>query len=363
MGRPNRGKPRAGGDDTDPDLPKCEDIEIKATLLQLLQNTKGIPALTTEVPNLKTQVNKTNDILIPGLQTQLATLEKNLKEASGDIEVQDARLEDLDTCFNKLEEKNRELQLEIDQLKAKPTINQSSSDEKVIEDKIQMMLRRHERQTHLLFDGIAENPNENLLEQIGLVLYDTQLNLNRSTVTKVYRLGTINEKNWRPRPIVVEFDSKDTRDQVFRACFNLKTNPNCENVWINERLNDQQETQRMELRALSDLAKENHREARVVGDVLIVSGIKHKHADIQNLPDDVNLEDAFTRIDGDHIFFNLEHSYLSAFYPVEFVYKKQKYQTAEQAHAHRKAKDNFFQPKLKAQSTHVMELGPCCEGT
>ena len=309
------GIPRGGGDDTDSDLPKCDDIEIKATLLQLLQNTKGIPALTTEVSNLKTQVNKTNDILIPGLQTQLATLEKNVKEASGDIEVQDVHLEDLETRFNKLEEKNKELQLEIDQLKATPATNQSSSDEKIKEDKVQMILRRQERQSHLLFNGIAENPKENLLEQIGLVLYDTQLNLNRSTVTKVYRLGTINEKNWRPRPIIVEFDSKDTRDQVFRARFNIKNNPNCENVWINERLVDQQKTQRMELRALSDLAKENHREARVVGDVLIVSGIKHKHADIQNLPDDVNLEDAFTRVDGDHIFFNSEHSFLSAFYP------------------------------------------------
>ena len=96
----------------------------------------------------------------------------------------------------------------------------------------------------------------------------------------------------------------------------------------------------MELRALADLAKEHQREARVVGDTLIVSGIKYKHADIYKLPDDISLEEAFTRIDGDDIFFNSEHSFLSAFYPVDFMYKCQDYQNAEQAHAHRKAKDN-----------------------
>ena len=55
----------------------------------------------------------------------------------------------------------------------------------------------------------------------------------------------------------------------------------------------------MELRALADLAKDKKREARVIGDTLIVSGIKYKHTDIDKLPDKVNLEDAFTRVDGE----------------------------------------------------------------
>ena len=71
-----------------------------------------------------------------------------------------------------------------------------------------------------------------------------------------------------------------------------------------------------------------------------MSGIKYKHADIEKLPDEVNLEEAFTRVDGEYIYFNSEHSFLSAFYPAEFMYKKQTYQMAEQAHAHRKAKGN-----------------------
>ena len=79
---------------------------------------------------------------------------------------------------------------------------------------------------------------------------------------------------------------------------------------------------------------------RIFGDTLIVSGIKYKHANIYKLPDDISLEVAFTRTDGDYIFFNSKHSFLSAFYPVDFMYKKQDYQNAEQAHAHQKAKDN-----------------------
>ena len=115
--------------------------------------------------------------------------------------------------------------------------------------------------------------------------------------------------------MVGEFDCRETLVLVFKARFNIKSNPNCKKVWINERLDDEQRLQRMELRALADLAKDKKREARVVGDTLIVSGIKYKHTDIDKLPDEVNLEDAFTRVDGEHIYFNSEHSFLSAFYP------------------------------------------------
>ena len=329
MGKPDR-KPK------EPE----EDLDIKATLHKLLQNTKGIPEMNAEVTGLKTQLKRTNDVLIPGLQTQIAALKTDVKEMSGDIEVQDSRLKDLEDRFEKLENENKLLQEELVKVKGQPSKPPTTLDDTQIEDKVQTLLRRQERLTHLLIDGVCENPNENVLEQVGLILYDTQLNLDRNSIRKVYRLGVLNEKNWRPRPIVVEFDTRETRDQVFRARYNIKTNPNCANVWINERLDDEQRTQRMEMRALADLAKEQQREARVVGDTLIVSGIKYKHADIYKLPDDISLEMAFTRTDGEYIFFNSEHSFLSAFYPVDFEYKKQDYQSAEQAHAHRKAKDN-----------------------
>ena len=341
MGKPDR-KPK------EPE----EDLDIKATLHKLLQNTKGIPEMNAEVTGLKTQLKRTNDVLIPGLQTQIAALKTDVKEMSGDIEVQDSRLKDLEDRFEKLENENKLLQEELVKVKGLPSKPPATLDNTQIEDKVQTLLRRQERLTHLLIDGVCENPNENVLEQVGLILYDTQLNLDRNSIRKVYRLGVLNEKNWRPRPIVVEFDTRETRDQVFRARYNIKTNPNCANVWINERLDDEQRTQRMEMRALADLAKEQQREARVVGDTLIVSGIKYKHADIYKLPDDISLEMAFTRTDGEYIFFNSEHSFLSAFYPVDFEYKKQDYQNAEQAHAHRKAKDNGHH-----------DIGECTQGS
>ena len=335
MGKAERGKQPKG------DTPVLdEDLDIRATLQQLLVNTKGIPDMNTERNELKTQIKKTNDVLIPALKGQSTTLEKGIKDLSGDVEVQDAHIEDVEERCSKMEEINQKLQEEIRKLKENSSQHTEAPNEKIIEDRVQIALRWLERQLHLLIDGIAENPTENILEQVGLVLYDTQLNLERNTVHKVYRLGPLNKKSWRPRPVVVEFDCRETRDLVFKARFNIKSNPNCEKVWINERLDDEQRLQRMELRALADLAKDKKRDARVLGETLIVSGIKYKHADIDKLPDEVNLEDAFTRVDGEYIYFNSEHSFLSAFYPAELTYKKQVYQTSEQAHAHRKAKGN-----------------------
>ena len=231
MGKAERGKQPKG------DAPVLdEDLDIRATLQQLLVNTKGIPDMNTEMNELKTQIKKTNDVLIPALKGQISTLEKGIKELSGDVEVQDARIEDVEERCSKLEETNQKLQEEVRKLKENPSQHTEVPSDKIIEDRVQIALRQLERQTHLLIDGIAENPNENILEQVGLVLYDTQLNLERNTVLKVYRLGPLNEKSWRPRPVVVEFDCRDTRDLVFKARFNIKSNPNCEKVWINERL-------------------------------------------------------------------------------------------------------------------------------
>ena len=164
-------------------------------------------------------------MLIPGLQTQIAALKTNMQELSGDIEVQDSRLKDLEDQLEKLENENKQLHEElvkVNRLQSKPT---TALDDTQIEDKVQTLLRRQERLTHLLVDGVCENPNENVLEQVVLILYDTQLNLDRNSVRKVYRLGVLNEKSWRPRPIVIEFDTRETRDQEFRARFNIKTNP------------------------------------------------------------------------------------------------------------------------------------------
>ena len=235
MGKAERGKQPKG------DAPALdEDLDIRTTLQQLLVNTKGIPDMNTEMNELKTQIKKTNDVLIQALKGQISTLEKGIKELTGDVEVQDACIEDVEDRCSKLEEANLKLQEEVRKLKENPTQHAEIANDKIIEDRVQIALRRFERQTHLLIDGIAENPNENILEQVGLVLYDTQLNLERNTVLKVYRLGPLNEKSWRPRPVVVEFDCRETRDLVFKARFNNKSNPNCEKVWINERLDDEQ---------------------------------------------------------------------------------------------------------------------------
>ena len=110
MGKPDR-KPK------EPE----EDLDIKATLQKLLQNTKGIPEMNAEVTGLKTQLKRTNDVLIPGLQTQIPAFKTDVKEMSGDIEVQDTHLKDLEDRFEKLENENKLLQEELVKVKGLPS--------------------------------------------------------------------------------------------------------------------------------------------------------------------------------------------------------------------------------------------------
>ena len=75
MGKAEHGKQPQG------DTPALdEDLDIRATLQQLLVNTEGIPDMNTEINELKTQIKKTNDVLIPAKSPPFKKALKNSVE-------------------------------------------------------------------------------------------------------------------------------------------------------------------------------------------------------------------------------------------------------------------------------------------
>ena len=135
----------------------------------------------------------------------------------------------------------------------------------------------------------------------------------------------------------MSFLRQSTRDNIYKARFTIKNNPACEQIWINESLDEGQRQERAELRALSELAKREGQESRVVGDTLIIQGIKYYHNDLQKLPPNINLSKAYTIETEDSIYFQSEHSWPSSFAPVQIEYLGNNYSTLEQGYAHRMA--------------------------
>ena len=68
------------------------------------------------------------------------------------------------------------------------------------------------------------------------------------------------------------------RDNIYKARGNIKNNPSCSKIWINEDINQCTSQKRADLRAVADLAKEQGLVVRQSADAVSIAGIRYTHA-------------------------------------------------------------------------------------
>ena len=139
---------------------------------------------------------------------------------------------------------------------------------------------------------------------------------------------------------LLTFTKKGTRDAVYRNRLNIKQSPLCKHIWINENLDIQQRKGRAILRTVVDFAQNQGREARVVGDQIVISGIKYNYESLKNLPEQLSLKRVFTCMEDQYVYLQSEFSPHSSFAPVNFNYKGNPHSSAEQAFCFQKAVGN-----------------------
>ena len=186
-------------------------------------------------------------------------------------------------------------------------------------------MRRADKKKQLIIERVEENPNIPLESLIGQVLHDTGVQVTPQEVDQVFRVGHKSKTN--PRATLIIFTKQSTRDKVYRARFEIKNNPACSKIWINEALDDLQRQERAELKALSELAKEEGYESRVVRDTLVVQSINYTHASINKLPSIITLKRAYLKETEDSLYFT----------PTKIDYMGNEYSTLEQGYTHRMA--------------------------
>ena len=130
-----------------------------------------------------------------------------------------------------------------------------------------------------------------------------------------------------------------TRNNIIKSRNNIKKNPNCKNIWVNEVVHEKIKQQRNELHAIHLLAVKNGHQSKHVLDIITVDGIVYNHSTIHKLPVDLTLELAFTREINDQIFFNPEHVFLSNFHPCKIVLEDAVCSSLEQAYFYLMAKE------------------------
>ena len=145
---------------------------------------------------------------------------------------------------------------------------------------------------------------------------------------------------------------------MYKDRINIKRNPLCKTIWINENLDSDQRKQRAIMRTIVDFAKDKGKEARLVGDIMIISGLKYEFDRLDHLPEQIELDKVFTHLEDDFVLFQSEYSWCSSFARVDFEYKGRKYTTAEQAFCYEKAVGND-QPDIAEEVLKTTDPRKC----
>ena len=304
-------------------------MEEKIDLILAAQDVQeaDMKEIKSDIKSLKDDV-----AILPQIEAKLKVVQGEVTGVQQNVTANSLRLTELEDRITNLTTKNAELETKLEKLGQGDTPPPPKTN---VHPTLEEQIRQHDRKKQVIIEGVSEDqaiPLENLVKQI---IFDTGVKVTDQEIDQVYRVGM--KSKHRPRAIVVSFLRQSTRDNIYRARFTIKNNPACEQIWINESLDEGQRKERAELRALSELAIREGQESRVVGDTLIIQGIKYYRNDLQKLPPNINLNRAYTIETEDSIYFQSEHSWPSSFAPVQIEYLGNNYSTLEQGYAHRMA--------------------------
>ena len=312
--------------------PECinKPTSMEEKINKILTRTEGIDQIKTDLQKLKDLAETTREDhgILLDIQAKLDTYRNDSVKLTDEVKKNTDEIKSLKGDITKLEEENNDLKMKL--------MNQQPN----IEAEVNKRVHRSEQRKQLIIEGVPENTTENVILTAKQICVDTGVHVQIPDLDNVFRLGKLKEKAARPRNILVQFTRITTRDEVYKNRINIKKNPMCKAIWINENLDPDQRKHRAIMRTVVDFAKEKGKEARLVGDILIVSGLKYSFDRLGALPDEINLTKVFTREDDEFVYFQSEYSSFSSFAPAVIDHKGNKFANAEQAFSYSKVKEN-----------------------
>ena len=312
--------------------PECinKPTSMEEKINKILTRTEGIDQIKTDLKKLKDLAETTREDhgILLDIQAKLDTYRNDSVKLTDEVKKNTDEIKSLKGDITKLEEENNDLKMKL--------MNQQPN----IEAEVNKRVHRSEQRKQLIIEGVPENATENVILTAKQICVDTGVHVQIPDLDNVFRLGKLKEKAARPRNILVQFTRITTRDEVYKNRINIKKKTMCKAIWINENLDPDQRKHRAIMRTVVEYAKEKGKEARLAGDILIVSGLKYSFDRLGALPDEINLTKVFTREDDEFVYFQSEYSSFSSFAPAVINHKGNKFANAEQAFSHSKAKEN-----------------------
>ena len=200
-------------------------MDAKIDLILAAQDVQeaDLKEMKKDIKQLKVGVG-----ILPKIQEQMKQFKTDIRAVKDDINTNKASILTLEARIDEITETNESLQKDLNQQR-KPT-----TDEPSLQDKIEEHIRRLGKKMQIIIEGIAENQLTPLETLVAQIVHDTGVKITQQDIDQVFRVGT--QMKHKPRAVLVTFTKQSTRDKIYRARLDIKTNPACKNIWINEAL-------------------------------------------------------------------------------------------------------------------------------
>ena len=203
--------------------------------------------------------------------------------------------------------------------------------QKGVERKVLVHEQRALKDT-LVFDGIPEDEGESTQDIIDKVsekiATSTGHQLLDNSVVKCYRVGRITKPEDRdpaatprPRSVLLKFAQMRERENVWGDRLKYKNT----NVYLNEQFPREIENRRRELYPILRIIKKMDKYKKgsyLIGDRLMVNGRGYTSETLNTLPEDIDIQPLYTKLENGITFFFRWRSPLSNHHPAQFTLGK-----------------------------------------
>ena len=196
--------------------------------LEEIQLTEKMESLELKIDSLVKENKELKQKVMESLESA-DFLNQKYEEYNADIKVVKEKLNMIVEQNNNLVEKNKALENQI---------KEEKEERLKLEEKIYMIINPIEierRSKNLELHGVHEKENENCKQIVNNII--TQVIPGTVNINEAYRFGQKFKNNGerKVRPLLIQFENKETRDKVYDGRANLKKIEN-EKLYLNENL-------------------------------------------------------------------------------------------------------------------------------
>ena len=305
----SEGDPNASGEQTD----------MQKLLQEFKNNQKGNNEIKTKLDNLELLVNLNTEGIkqhLDDYRTDHEKVNQSLDTITARTDGLEAKMDALTATLEEVMQENAEQRKRIFEL------------EKT--GKRFHMLEEETLRKNLLIDGIPEGPFHTTKKSVIDILSTLGVNADSTTISNIHRIGKRNDKQKRPRTVVIKLHSILTKQDMFKSISKLKDSDKWSKISISDDLNEANRDIQRDMRSIVTAAKLKGVKAQLKGTAVVIDGKRYTSSELKDLPHGLSLDTAKLVDVEDGLAFQGEHAYPSNLFKCPIIYKGKPYSSAEQ---------------------------------